>query len=205
MGLLVAYSMWDIIYTFHNKPIHLEHLQNSNPNANIFLCDISEYNEYLDPIYCWGNSDIFIRNWLRSNRSKITNKNIAIIEWDVLVTMELPAISIDGLYCKNIQYPSNSNWYWFNQSKLLRKYEPYRIGITPFAVLFMDQKCIDVLLDNEFDPIFSCNLFCELRLPTVLNSKNINITRYPMPHIFATQHQHNITSGIYHPIKFPVP
>lgn len=193
---------WDIIYTFHIEPIHLEHLQQSNPNANILLCDLSQYGLFLNQKYCWRNSDIFIRNWLRCNRSSITRNNIAIVEWDVLITKPLPDICVHGLMCNNIQH-SYQEWYWFKESKLLSaKYEKFKIGVTPLCVLFMDQYCIDTIIDSEFDPIFSANIFCELRLPTILNSRNINITKYSMPNVnsLKTTYDENIPD-IYHPIK----
>ena len=194
-------NRWDIIYTFHIEPIHLEHLRQSNPDANILLCDISSYNLSLGTKYCWRNSDAFIRNWLRNNRSSITSNHIAIIEWDVLITKPLPDLCFDGFVCKNIHRHSK-NWYWFKESKLLGKYEEFKIGITPLAVLFMDQNCIDTLIDKEFDSIFSADIFCELRLPTVINSRKINISTYHMPNISASKTIYNSNiPDIYHPIK----
>lgn len=193
-------NTWDIIYTFHEQPLHLEHLQKSNSDANILLCDVSSYSLFLDKRYCWKNNDILIRNWVRHNRSKIVNDNIALIEWDVVVTQKLPDLKVDGLMGKNIQ-KAGCSWYWFCESKRLGPIEKYKIGITPLAVLFMDQRCIDAWIDYKFDPLYSCDIFCELRLPSLINSEQIPINSYSMPTVSATKTKFSNEPGIYHPIK----
>jgi hypothetical protein len=194
------FNKWDIIYTYHNEPIHLEYLKKSNPNANILLCDLSPYTPFLSVRYCWKNNDMMIRNWIRHNRQKIINPNIALLEWDVLITKELPDIKITGIVGKNIQ-DSNTDWYWFRESSLLRQYEINKIGITPFAVLFMDQNCIDTWIDHEFDPLYCSDIISELRLPTLLNSKNIKISKISMPNVSATECTYKHIPDFYHPIK----
>jgi hypothetical protein len=192
--------MWDIIYVYHDKPVHLEHLQKSNSDNNILLCDISSYSLFVEKKYCWKNNDLLIRNWIRQNRSKITNENIALVEWDVVISQKLPDLKVKGLIGKNIQN-YGSGWYWFCDSKKLGPIEKYRIGITPFALLFMDQQCIDYWIHYEFDPLYVCDIISELRLPSLLNSKNIPITTYPMPNMSATVTQFSNTPGMYHPVK----
>ena len=194
-------NKWDIIQTFHNEPIHLDHLKKSNPKANILLANISKYNADFKIKYRWRNSDIFIRRWIRDNRKDINSANIAIIEWDVLITQKLPDLNINGLLGKNIQY--QNNWYWFKESHLLGKYQQYSIGITPLCILFMDQKCIDAWIDPEFDVLYSSDIFCELRLPTILNSRGIKISRIPLslPNVSTLKSQYKNIPDIYHPIK----
>lgn len=194
---------WTIIYSDYKKELlHLDHLKNSNPDATILVCDISQYS-FLDSKYCWKNNDALIRNWIRANRHLIKTPNILLIEWDVLVTKKLPPIKVDGLMVKNIHSPVTNNWYWFKESNLLGPYQKNRIGITPFGVMMMNQNCIDTWIDHEFDPLYCANINCELRFPTLINSRQIPISQIPfsMPNVSATKSEYKNIPDIYHPIK----
>lgn len=191
---------WSIIYTDHqNKFIHLDHLTKSNPTAQILLANIENK---LNPKFAWRNSDSLYRLWLKNNINKIKYNNIAILEWDVLVSKTLPNICVEGLIVKQINNPRiNPKWYWFKQLNSLEKYSKYAMGITPLAVMFMNKQCIDILLDKEFDTLYDKDIFCELRLPTILNSKNIKIIKYPLPDVDWNDTVFTLKPSIYHPIK----
>jgi hypothetical protein len=189
---------WTVIYTDHNKKfIHLNHLERNNPDAQILLADTS--NKF-SRNFAWRNGDLLVREWLKNNYDKILYDNIAILEWDVLVNTKLPSQKITGLIGKQIYYPKN-NWYWFSEINLLEDYKQYALGIVPFGVLFMDKKSIDVLLDSRFDFLFNKNIYSELRLPTILNSRNIKINSLFMPHVSYLPVHFMNEQHIYHPIK----
>lgn len=193
---------WDVICTYHNKLIHLKHLEKSNPKANILLADISKYNANFDTKYCWRNSDIFIRRWIRDNRKNIQSDNIAIIEWDVLMSSPLPDIKINGLMAKDVQHPnSDREWFWFKEIYRLKSIKKYAIGISPLAVIFMDQLSIDTWINKEFDDLCNSDIFSELRLPSLLNSKNIPISIYKMDSVEWNKIDYSDKPDIYHPIK----
>lgn len=192
---------WTILYTDHQKQfIHYNHLIKSNPDANIIKVDISNN---LDKKYIWRNSDLLIRSWLKNNRDSIVTNNIAIIEWDVLVKQKLPDTQIIGLQAKNIIKP-NRKWWWFKDKYKLEHYSKYALGAAPLAVLFMSARCIDILLESSFDCLYQKDIFSELRIPTILNSRNITITSYSMPNVDSKKTMLKSEAGIYHPIKYNV-
>lgn len=195
-------NKWTIIYFYHDKPIHYHHLIKSNPNANILLGDISNnYNKH----YCWRNCDNLFRKWIKNNLDQISTNNIAILEWDVLVSCKLPDININGLFGKDV-ITRDQNWVWFRDCYKLSKYKNYAIGLSPLAVLFMDKITLTTWTSDEFDAIYTKDIFSELRLPTLLNSKNISINSFPMNNVdWRNIIKYNSSiPDIYHPIKYHV-
>lgn len=199
-------SNWTIIYTDHTKDyIHLDHLQKSNPDAQILCADI--FFGITEKKYAWRNGDKTVRMWLQNNIGKIISNNIALFEWDVLVSTKLPDIDINGLYAKNVRKPdTDPNWPWFKEIESLGSYKNYAIGVAPLGVLFMDKQCINTIIDPEFDDIYSKDIFSELRLPTILNSRNIPISKYDFPDVVWTPTTYDKNKpGIYHAIKTKQP
>lgn len=191
---------WTVIYTDHNKQfIHFNHLERNNPDAQILLADTS--NKFSRD-FAWRNGDLLVREWLKNNYDKILYDNIAILEWDVLVNMSLPSFKVKGLIAKDkhIYHPRN-RWHWFCEMGLLESYRRYTVGISPLGVLFMNKKCIEVLLDNEFDFLYNRDIYSELRLPTILNSKQIPIGNQSMPNVSYLPVDFTNQNTIYHPIK----
>lgn len=202
MAILDKYK-WTILYTDHQKQfIHYKHLIKSNPDAHIITVDISN-NFPRD--YIWRNSDKLVRLWLKENRSSIITNNIAILDWDVLITQQLPNIYISGLQATNVHSITNTKWIWFKDKHKLGEYIDYAIGVSPLAVLFMSIECVDILLDHEFDHLYDHDINSELRIPTILNSRGISITKYSMPYVHWKKTHLTKNPGIYHPIKYNVP
>jgi hypothetical protein len=196
------YNKWSIIYSYHNKPIHLEHLQQSNPNAQIILLDFSKNELGWDRQYIWRNSDKRIRIWAQKNADIIQYNNIAILEWDVLVTKSLPDFPVSGLYGGDIQIPGTRHWDWFNEiSRLPEEYQKYAIGISPLSVIFMNKYCIDNWIDTKYDSIYELDIFGELRLPTVINHAGLSIKKYTMPNVNDMKVLVQNIPDIYHPVK----
>lgn len=191
---------WTVIYTDHNKQfIHLNYLEQTNPNAQILLADTS--NKFTKD-FAWRNGDLLVREWLRNNYDKILYDNIAILEWDVLVNAPLPPFKVKGLIAKDKHiYYSGNRWHWFCERNLLEQYIQYAIGIAPLGVLFMNKKCIEILLDNQFDSLYNKDIYSELRLPTILNSKQVSIGMHPMPNVSYLPMTFTNKRSIYHPIK----
>jgi hypothetical protein len=191
---------WTIIYSDHNnKFIHLDYLTRSNPDSQILLADIS--NNY-DPKFCWRNGDFLIRQWLQKYIDIVHHNNIALLEWDVLVSQTLPSIQVDGLIGKNVKYrDKNPKWPWFKEIDRLDNYSQYSIGVAPLGVLFLNKECLEILLDSEFDDLYQKDIFSELRLPTILNSRNIKISSYFLPDVEWYQMPVKTNPGIYHSVK----
>lgn len=203
---LIIHNMkyqWTIIYVdFQHRYLHLNHIQKSNPDAQIILCDISND---ISKIIAWRNNDRFIRDWLKKNKNKIIHNNIAIVEWDVLITSALPNILVDGFVGRNLQKPGINKWLWFKEIDRLGKYKNYATGAAPFAIQFFNKNAIDVWTSEEFNDIFLEDIFCELRLPTIMNYANINISEHLLPYVewYPAKYNKDVP-GIYHAIKYKI-
>jgi len=194
---------WTIIYVdFQHQYLHLKHLQKSNPDAQIILADISSN---IEKIIAWRNNDRLIRNWLKNNKSQIIHHNIAILEWDVLVSSPLPNIKINGFVGRNLQKPNINKWLWFKEIDRLGKYKNYAMGAAPFAIQFFDKNSIEAWTSDEFDSISSQDIFCELRLPTIMNYAGIAMSEHLLPNVEWYNIQHKKIPGIYHAIKYDIP
>lgn len=195
---------WTIVYTdYRNRFIHYDHIKNSNPEADIIKADI--FYGIDDRQYAWRNADKLVRNWLRDNIERIQTNNIAILEWDVFVNQELPNISVSGLFCKEHKIYGVHEWNWFKEIFQLGEYKTYAAGIVPLGVMFADQKCVQTIISPEFDDLYEKDIFCELRIGTILRSKNIEVTEYSMPNVFWDGYYQPINQkSIYHPMKLAV-
>jgi len=196
-------SKWTIIYSdFQHQYLHLKHLEKSNPDAQILLADISND---LPTIMVWRNNDRYIREWLRNNYHKILHNNIAFVEWDVLITINLPNINVCGFIGKHLQRPGINEWVWFNEIDRLGKYKTHAMGAAPFAIQFMDKEAVNTWMSNEYDDIYAKDIFCELRVPTIMNYAGIKMSEYSLPFVewHTIKYNKNIP-GIYHAIKYAI-
>ena len=185
---------WTIVYSdFQHQYLHLKHLEKSNPDAQILLADISND---LPKIMVWRNNDRYIREWLRNNYHKILHNNIAFVEWDVIITTNLPNINVCGFIGKHLQKPGVNEWLWFNEIHSLGKYKTHAMGAAPFAIQFMDK---------QYDDIYAQDIFCELRLPTIMNYAGIKMSEYLLPFVewYNIKYNKHIP-GIYHAVKYAI-
>ena len=193
---------WTILYSDHAQQfIHSEFIKQHNPNASLFLLDIS--NQYSKE-FAWKNSDLLIRNWLKENISKINpDSNIAILEWDVFLNTSLPNIKVDGLMGKYIFLrDKHPGWHHWRYIDLLKDYKQYAVGAMPFGVYFINYRGLECWIDHKHDCLYDQNIKNELRLPSLLNSENIKIENYNLPYVcYQTKWTNFAKPGIYHPVK----
>jgi hypothetical protein len=198
-------SSWTVIYTFHKECLHYDHLVKSNPQAYNMICNIS--NNYTKK-YAWRNSDKLIREWLKNNITKIQTNNIAILEWDTLITKKMPeTMEIDGVYAKYIRhYEKYPNWYWFKDKPKLNHLSKYACGLLSFGFLLLNIKAAECIIDKQFDFLYEEDIFCELRLGTIFNYSNIPMTEIVFPNILEGQKKITVSDkgDYYHPVKYKI-
>lgn len=200
---------WTIFYTYHNDPIHLHHLKLSNSNNTIIPLNIKNN---LPKKNAWKNSDLLIRNQIKNYIQDIKTNNIAIIEYDVLVKENLPNIHIDSIFGKNIKYPGKHNWHWFREIHKLENLKNSALGITPFALIYMNSEHLMRWVHREYDSLYLKNISNELRIGTIFNHCKFSIKSMNFPNVFSNVAMKNkriteeqlllkTNSKIYHPIK----
>lgn len=198
-------NKWTIIYTFHDKCLHFNHLQKSNPHAKCLKCDISNN---FSASFAWRNNDKLIRNWLKNNIDKIQTNNIAILEWDSLITKQLPDILIDGVCGKFVRpYEYYSHWYWFKDKSKLDYLESYACGLLSFGFLVLNKEAIKIWISTDFDFLYEKDICCELRLGTIFKYSNIKMTEMQFPNIMEGQKKITVDLNkpdYYHPVKYNI-
>jgi hypothetical protein len=203
-------NSWTIFYSFHDTPIHLSFLQKSNPQANIIPIDISNnFSQH----FAWRNSDNLVRDKIKEHINSIRSQNIAIAEYDVLIKESLPNLNIDAVYCKKImRLDKNKNWHWFRENSRLGPLKSFALGIFPMGFFLLNIEHLKYWLDSKYDFLYKENIFCELRLGTILNHAGSSIKEYNYPNILtrsALKHQNleesilvsRQDSKIFHPVK----
>lgn len=196
-------NKWTIIYTFHNECLHFDHLQKSNPDAECLKSDIS--NNFSSD-FAWRNSDGLIRNWLKNNIDSIKTNNVAILEWDTLITKQLPNMLIDGVFGKFVRpYKDYSHWYWFRDKWKLDHLEPYACGLLSFGFLMLNKEAIKIWISADFDFLYEKDIGCELRLGTIFKYSNIKMNEMQFPNIMEGQKKITVDlkrPDYYHPVKY---
>lgn len=211
-------SKWTIIHCSNQKGefLHEEHLKKTNPNAQILKLETT--NE-LQPYVGWKQCDIIVRRWMKENHNQIKYNNVALLEFDVLLNMELPDINLENtIIGKHSVNPINHpEWWPFSDKKRLDHLEEYAHGLLYFGFYMMSRNCIDHLIKKEYDFLFEYerDMLCELRFATVLNHSKVSIKEAENSLLdnflcggigFEVKDiEYNIDiPGIYHPVKNPI-
>lgn len=196
-------NKWTIINTsnVNGNFIHLEYLSKSNPNAQIMTMDWSKYNIETG----WLECDKVLRKWVYENIDKIQNENIAFVEYDVLITKELPDIESKNFLYATIFSPPD--WHGWQDVDKLGHLKNYAKSVQVFGMYMMSRNCLDFYLDSEYDFLYSEKMSCELRFPTIMNYNGVEVNEYS--HMSNCRWGPDIDYDInipdyYHPVKKPV-
>jgi hypothetical protein len=208
---------WTIINTYHNQPIHIDHLKFSNPSAQIIPLKINE-KEHYSVAAAWRNSDFLTRNQLRKIIDSIEYEDVLIIAWDVLINTKINYISYHDVFgFPTKYYVDDSTWCWFHEIYKLPNFLQFKArGLTIPCVYGIKKYVIKDLLNPIWDDIFMQDIFCELRLGTIISYMNYNISEWPQELQYT---QSNIgwknnpnlvdfiskgNKGIFHPVKINI-
>jgi hypothetical protein len=201
---------WTVIACSNHKNeyLHLKYLKESNPDAQIIKLDFTNPNP-LAGFQC----DMIVRDWFLSKPSRINNikyNNVALVEYDVLITQRLPDIKLNNeLLCHKKMIPETSA-IWRNWPHILRleEWKKYAVGCMPFSLYFMSKNCLDILINKKYDQIYKERMCCEVRLPSILNRNKIKIESHPsLRNIKFIENNKSLefninTPGLYHPVKY---
>ena len=179
----------------------LENLRASNPDLEIHVaCDNREGHQPS----LWRSCDRFLRDWWKQNHDKVSGTHLWLLEHDVLVTTSLPdCAGITGMGGQHIKRVENRDWVWLQEAeRLAQGMVPY--GMAPLGVTVYHRAALDALISPEWDSLFDADVFCELRLPSVIAHCGFPLVELPLPGVRAC----NITPdwsvpGIYHAVKGP--
>lgn len=154
----------------------------------------------------WRNSDRHIREWWRENRENVTGEIIVTAEWDVKADVDVSRFlrPVAGVEFKRI---IKDSWCWFIESDHLPNHlRRHACGVAPLGFAVWNRRALDKLCSEEHDDVFAQDIFCELRLPTVLRSSGIPVDLLnPEINVECAADELSVDRlacpGIHHPVK----
>lgn len=191
----------------HGVP-HAEAIDLSNPNLSKWVHDSGDHSLGSDG---WRNCDRSIREFWKGAREHVHAKRVLFLEWDALVTIDLRTIfpagalrypGIEGVGVKSLVRDGRSWGPMKEANRLPAEMRLAACGIAPLAVLMISSEALGAIIDPKFDPLFEADIFCELRLPSLLKWLGFAISDNPAlsnvkpgPILYPTE------PGIFHAVK----
>jgi hypothetical protein len=201
---------------------HLSALKDSNPTADIHIIEgqDSGYGKHYD----WKNSDQQLRNWWKLNSNSVHSDEISIIEWDTLITCELPKLS-DNLdlasktalfenislrktrsrnMIKRMRDPAwtSDYWMWWNEVPMLELQDNQQaVGLVSFGFYATRKWVLDKIVDSKWDKIFNKSIQNELRFPTIASLCGAKVGEIILPFVEFDDIIPQEQPGIYHGVN----
>jgi hypothetical protein len=189
---------WEILVPTHagaGTP-HLAALLASNPCARVHVVHLGKEEPAGAP--AWRGNDAALRAWWRENRGKITGRRVAWLEYDVLVTQELPDVWPEGVLAKELK---GAGWRWWGECERLPEFRRHWCGVAPLGVSFWNAAALDAIADAKYDEVFARDVFCELRMPTICRAAGFPVQAMSLPGVRWYPVSPRAAPGIYHAVK----
>jgi hypothetical protein len=186
---------------------HLANVQRDNPIVHVHHGKDGVTDA--ERIQLWRNCDRAIRDWWRANRHQVHADHVAFVEWDVVVNLDLRRCIVPGagLVGATVEHPAVSPWSWWSEiERLPTDLRRNAASLRPLGVVIASRECLDAIAAPEWDDAFALDIFCELRLPTVVkacgfrlmaSSHLANVRHFPIPHP-------GDKPGVWHQVKKPL-
>ena len=94
-------------------------------------------------------------------------------------------------------------WPFADIPRLPRTMQALACATAPLAFLLISRAALDAVLHPLHDAVFAANIFCEMRLPTVIRFEGFGVAAMDLPQVVCTP-QTPTFPGIWHPVKLPV-
>lgn len=194
----MEFSTSIIITTYEDVGVpHFSSIRRNNPEKEII---IAEDKRKGNKRFLWRNTDVFMREWWKDNRNSIKTSHVLWIEWDVLITTEIPQYKGEGIAGAFIPHPLLIEWGWFREDIKLKGCKIK--GLAPFGVLFANKKALDCIIHPKWDEYYQKDIFCELRTPSIVYTNDLPVDLIDLPYVgFSKNCIFDIKKGIYHPVK----
>jgi hypothetical protein len=196
---------------------HLDSLRQSNPNSIIHIIEGEDSGK--GKRYDWKNSDVKLRNWWIKNKKIVKSETLAVIEWDTLITCELPHIpkEYDLVSAKMMESPkkgsrpkkltmnhpnwTSDSWFWWGELPLLGlKYGDEAVGLVSFGFYLMKASVLESVSDKKWDDVYKKSIQNELRFPTVAKLSGHTIGEIELPFVRHDDVSVECNSGIFHSV-----
>jgi hypothetical protein len=212
-----------ILFFFHKSDeltkVHLASLCKSNPTAaivpvtdsvpDLLPCsiDVSQFPSSWVKAHKWRSIDTTLYRWFE-NRT-LNADHYLILEYDCLCTVDLKqhyaeVMKADVAGVDFFKRNDNPRWKWFMQNELNKIPEKDRIyaaGVVPLTCTMFSHDALEKIVSNAYRH----DVFCELRLGTIINKLGLKFERMPSLkrsticwHSYSWQANR---SGLFHSIK----
>lgn len=201
-----------LVSTYGDRGVpHMEWIRRSNPGARVHVATgVGLRDHEHQRAHAWRNADRVIRDWWRENGATVQGDRIAIVEWDVLVRQHFELADAPrgpGLSGRDPKVWGAQPWCWWREvGRLPADLRSHRYGLAPLCALVATTACLDAIADSRWDHVFDLDIFCELRLPTVVRACGFEIGRVPAFDGCSCDiiPDPGTKPGFWHPIKHPV-
>lgn len=197
---------------------HLDLLRRLNPYPVVALCnaapecvdgalDVARLTPQWAEEHPWSGADTILYRWFF--HGGLHAERYVFLEWDTLATTpvrefydEVWDADAAGSVARRIE--NDPDWYWFHQVGQLP--EPLRRhagGLTPLNGTLLSHRALAAVAAGPV-PL---EIFCELRLGTLLRSTGFALTELPEPKGRMNSYDRQLITfdaerpGLYHPIK----
>ena len=189
---------------------HADALQRANPGLAVAV-QSSPQGVGDEQRLRWRNCDRNIRSWWFANRATVATDAVLFLEFDVFCDVDLrqvipPLATGCGIAAASMVTPVShrmSYWPFEDLLQLPRTMQGIACAAAPLAVLLIRREALDAILDPEYDVLFAADIFCELRLATVIRHAGFGVASMALPEVIC-QPRRPTHSGIWHPVKTAV-
>jgi hypothetical protein len=190
---------------------HAAALQASNPGLEIHAHYSRQGATQSERFHLWRNCDRNIRAYWRDHRHLVQAGHLLFLEYDVFCDVDLrsviqPSFTRFGIAAAQILSgltDRRSFWPFDDIPKLPRSMQALACATAPLALLLISSDALEAIISPSYDPVFEADIFCELRLPTIIRHAGFSAVSMPIPHVTATPATPD-SPGIWHPVKQPV-
>ena len=182
--ILASHAEGSTAVVFLTTPLlglpHLKHFHDMNPGLEYHVCMTPDGINAAEKHHMWRNCDRHIRDFWKAHRTSVKADYVIFMEHDVLcndsVKKRIPnLLGMSGAKVVDGILSEHTHWNW--ASEVVRLPEGVRSDrvIVPQAVIQFSRDCLDAICQPEYDTVFAADIFCELRLPSVVHAAGFPI------------------------------
>lgn len=187
---------------------HAGALQAANPGLKIHVCEAPDAPDAEARLRAWRNCDNNLLTWWREHGGEVAAAQVLALEWDVYCNTDLrtvirPPAWQSGLAAARILsgVSERRKYRFFEEAERLpASMRALAVAAAPLAVLRVSRTALDACLAPEYADVFREDIFCEMRLPTVIRHAGFHVAELGLRHVDATP-KRPAGIGIFHPVK----
>lgn len=150
----------------------------------------------------WRNNDRQLRDWFKVYGSVVSASHLLWMEWDVYCNTRIKLVAKDNeIVCAGVK-TFRDRWMWLRETKRLlpEMRDPY--GIVPLGFCFFPIQFLKDICDPRFDDLFNRDVFCELRMGSLVKKLRYNFKIMKLPNVKYLPLKLPLNgTGVFHPVK----